>query len=773
MRRLLTLGALVVAALSATPLAPVSQSISPPGVSAQVVERVTFRKPPPSCQQAIKDLGLEGQPVSCEEPPAPTYDPPQMHGKYRLFPGSYVGPLTYENSPDTAPPGVVSDDLDTIKASSMYVDPAWLPDGYSLSSINTNGYDSEHVILATYVGPGDSIHINHVRRSEWPVDVIQPVGDSPVVYETLVLGGVAAVLSYPKSGSSSSVEETLLRFAEGDVDTIVVGDHLGPEAATQIGLSLVCGASCVSSPQPTARVLEGGVSGSSVEAEGAGLRTGTLLGGEHRVIAGLAITDVEVVCWWGGVPCSGYWHGSDYGEAALDLARPGDPWTNGTIGTAVYVTTWRWSGNGVLRFKTRDYSISTACTGRYVDLKDAANNALGSLTYVHLDSGSMQPEYDTWTSNPNGWTIRYVGNVAGSQPNCSWEAPHVHQGQTTSSPSVFHNTAVPDSQGRINPSNPTPPSYNWMFKVTLTQLVDSDGDGCSDSEEAALNFNPQAWYDVYDVPVPAYPDPTPNGPKNRKVDIADALAVLFYFGARDNQGPNGYGVDYDSDKNGDAVEDGVEYDRTPGPYPNPPNDAGPPNGTIDISDALVALKQFGLDCRGGGAGREGGGTTLLSAPNAMAVDVFPGGGVDSFRIVTNTQPFDVDIVISAAGEQYLGYQASLAYNDQVLEFIPTQDVDSDTVAESWTYTGLGGATHHAVVSRTDADGDTVVDRLAGGSLGGSGTETGAVARVRLRCLRNGGQYLHLVGDGETTTVGEGGDAIETQLSDAWLSCWVN
>jgi hypothetical protein len=117
-------------------------------MSAQVVQRVGFREPPPSCEQAIKDLGLEGQSVTCEEPPLPTYEAPEIHGKYRLFPASYVGPLTYGDLPDTAPPGVVSEDLDAIKASSMYVDPAWLPAGYSLSSINTNDADSEHVITA-------------------------------------------------------------------------------------------------------------------------------------------------------------------------------------------------------------------------------------------------------------------------------------------------------------------------------------------------------------------------------------------------------------------------------------------------------------------------------------------------------------------------------------------------------------------------------------------------------------------------------------------------
>jgi len=123
MTRPIMLGALAVGAFAVALLAQASPPTLPAGVSAQAVERVGFRKPPPSCEQAIKDLGLEGQPVSCEEPPPPTYDAPQMHGKYRLFPGSYVGPLTYEDSPDAAPPGVVSDGIQALRASSIYVEP--------------------------------------------------------------------------------------------------------------------------------------------------------------------------------------------------------------------------------------------------------------------------------------------------------------------------------------------------------------------------------------------------------------------------------------------------------------------------------------------------------------------------------------------------------------------------------------------------------------------------------------------------------------------------
>jgi len=145
---------------------------------------------------------------------------------------------------------------------------------------------------------------------------------------------------------------------------------------------------------------------------------------------------------------------------------------------------------------------------------------------------------------------------------------------------------------------------------------DDDNDGCADAREEALGLDPLTWYDFYDVPVPARPDPVPNGGRNQTVDIADVLAVLFYAFAE----PTGYcgdnlnanWVDYDCDKgidtNGDTVADippnglpdGRDYDRSPGLPPGGGADpAGPPNGVIDMADVLAALAQaFAVDCSG-------------------------------------------------------------------------------------------------------------------------------------------------------------------------------
>jgi hypothetical protein len=172
-----------------------------------------------------------------------------------------------------------------------------------------------------------------------------------------------------------------------------------------------------------------------------------------------------------------------------------------------------------------------------------------------------------------------------------------------------------------------------------------------------------------------------------------------------------------------------------------------------MADVLAVLAQIGLKCEGGivdgpdgpDGAPSGGEGALDSAPNAVAVDAIPGGGVDQWRVVANSNPFDIDVVVSAAGEPYAGYDLALSYNDQVLEFVPTVDLNGDTTLESWTYTGLGGMTLNAAVFALDEDGDTAPDKAAGGSARGSGSTsaTGAAVTGRFRCIANGTSSVHL------------------------------
>ena len=85
--------------------------------------------------------------------------------------------------------------------------------------------------------------------------------------------------------------------------------------------------------------------------------------------------------------------------------------------------------------------------------------------------------------------------------------------------------------------------------------------------------------------------------------MSDVVAVLLYVGTKDNGAATPYGVDYDSvkgscDWNGDttADEEGLCYDRSPGPGPDPPWEVGAPDAAITMSDVLAVLAQVGMNC---------------------------------------------------------------------------------------------------------------------------------------------------------------------------------
>jgi hypothetical protein len=165
------------------------------------------------------------------------------------------------------------------------------------------------------------------------------------------------------------------------------------------------------------------------------------------------------------------------------------------------------------------------------------------------------------------------------------------------------------------------PTSTATATAVPTPAADTDGDGCPANYEAYGAPQPRpgftcspsqpcysdsVWYEFYDVPVPANPDPTANGPRSQAVTMADVFAVLLYVGTSNDASPNPSGVDYDSLKdgnwNGDTTLDeldevGRRYDRSPSTVPSPPYEAGPPDGAIAFNDVLAVLAQVGLDCR--------------------------------------------------------------------------------------------------------------------------------------------------------------------------------
>jgi len=133
-------------------------------------------------------------------------------------------------------------------------------------------------------------------------------------------------------------------------------------------------------------------------------------------------------------------------------------------------------------------------------------------------------------------------------------------------------------------------------------LQDTDGDNCNDNKELGLNQllggdrSPLSPWDFFDVPTPALTASNSTGTRNKLVSLADVLAVVAYVGTALNGPANANGADYDTDRNGNGIIDGFEYDRTPSSDPLKPWRSGAPSNLVTLSDALVALAQVGHNC---------------------------------------------------------------------------------------------------------------------------------------------------------------------------------
>jgi hypothetical protein len=142
------------------------------------------------------------------------------------------------------------------------------------------------------------------------------------------------------------------------------------------------------------------------------------------------------------------------------------------------------------------------------------------------------------------------------------------------------------------------------YAVIMTDPVNpnTDGDGCEDDQEVGPmrtlggDRNPLDPWDFYDVVVPAVTAGDTSGTRNKVVGLTDAAAVLFYVGTIEGGAPNGNGVDYDTDLNGDGTLEGREYDRLPSLNPAKKWQSRLGNGSVSLQDVAVVLSQVGDNC---------------------------------------------------------------------------------------------------------------------------------------------------------------------------------
>ncbi len=140
---------------------------------------------------------------------------------------------------------------------------------------------------------------------------------------------------------------------------------------------------------------------------------------------------------------------------------------------------------------------------------------------------------------------------------------------------------------------------DWEFWEYGTEPrdPDTDDDGCADGEEVGGqpslggDRDPLSPWDFYDVPVPSLRQ-SPYGQKDGVVGLTtDVTALLTYVGITSGM------TDYEADRNGNGVRDGLEYDRRPSSDPSKLWRSRSPDGGIGMtSDVAAMLAQAGHSC---------------------------------------------------------------------------------------------------------------------------------------------------------------------------------
>lgn len=249
------------------------------------------------------------------------------------------------------------------------------------------------------------------------------------------------------------------------------------------------------------------------------------------------------------------------------------------------------TGGGIVNFE--DLNVQDTLTGSLSPsgLFNLAQGDSRELTFSHLTSQPGTISNVAFASgnasDPDGAPLGAFDSGGSNLASCT-----VAPDDNDACPYGWFGATVP----------PAPPwicdgvaNEGFYVGVDATDSNDDNDLMCLDSEETASDVNLGGGrnalnpWDFADVPSPALPDPS--AARDGAVALGDVASALLWFGAINDDVPNATGRDYDDDDNGNGVQDGVEYDRSPnGPI------SGPPDFAVSLVDAAVILNQFGDDC---------------------------------------------------------------------------------------------------------------------------------------------------------------------------------
>jgi len=153
------------------------------------------------------------------------------HGVYRLVPFGYNGSLPHDDNFVATGPTEQITNLFLVLQSPLSKVPAYLPPGYHLAEAKLTTIGTVPISMSLYyVGPGFPIIVARERIGRTPIDIFLHSSQSQGIIEATTLQGIPAIYELPNPGTTFQVPIGI-RFADGDVETMVQGRVTSPEVA--------------------------------------------------------------------------------------------------------------------------------------------------------------------------------------------------------------------------------------------------------------------------------------------------------------------------------------------------------------------------------------------------------------------------------------------------------------------------------------------------------------------------------------------------------------
>lgn len=195
--------------------------------------RTLVRSGQPSCAEAIRQLGLQNERVTCPSVAAEVgaATTPSRYGPYRIVPAGYRGPLTVQDLPNAVASGTPTSDRQRLMQSRFGREPAYVPSGYRLAEFNSGEVSPDQGVYMRYEGPrgrSQSLEISRGRIVQDPIDIYAPGQASPSQLTQTTIGGATAVVITDKSDSPSASSNHITMYVARDGVNITVTSALLP-----------------------------------------------------------------------------------------------------------------------------------------------------------------------------------------------------------------------------------------------------------------------------------------------------------------------------------------------------------------------------------------------------------------------------------------------------------------------------------------------------------------------------------------------------------------